>query len=64
MRHPNVAHPVLALSATSFALPAPLPPAVVIDTEALSASFHTSDADPSGPDHAARHGRTPRPRAP
>ncbi len=64
MHHPNVAHPVLALSATSFALPASLPPAVVIDTEALSASFRTNDADPRGPDHAARNGRTLRLRAP
>jgi hypothetical protein len=52
MPHPKVGHPVLALSATSFARPAPLPPAVVIDTEALSASCRSMDADPSGADHA------------
>jgi len=50
----KVSHPVLALSATSFALPAPLPPAVVIDTEALSASSGTIEADSSDAEHEAR----------
>jgi hypothetical protein len=65
MHVPNVSHPVLALSATSFALPTPLPPAVVIDTEALQASSETTEADPSDPDCATRtHDRARRAPAP
>jgi hypothetical protein len=50
----KVSHPVLALSATSFALPATLPPAVVIDTEALSACSLALEADPSDAGREAR----------
>lgn len=57
MHHPNPGHPVLALSATSFARPAPLPPAVVIDTEALSPASPMLEADPSQDDGGWPHAR-------